>query len=487
MSEKIGRNDPCPCGSGKKYKHCCLRTKPVSIDSIRERERDASDQLTRAMIRYVLDNFEDLTLDAWEDFHLGEVSRRFSWTADEQMIFMPYLLFHWNPEFVGRRKKALPDGGVIAHSFLRTSGHRLSELERQILEQAMKQPVSFYQVLSSKPGESISLADVLTGSETEVMERTASGQARPGDLLYGSVWAVPGITVLGYCAPIKIPPSWKAEIIWLRKGLRRRIAKQNRALTTEDLLRYADEIRATYLFIRDSLNKPPRLSNTDGDPLVFHTLTFQIESAEAAFEALAPLAVGRSKEELLDGAEFDQAGRLRSVRLDWLKKGNAKISSWDNTVLGSIRISERSLVAEVNSESRATRLRAEIEKRLGASATHQSTAAQTVEEMLAESKKREQRSSKVNKEADDDFLRDPEVRKHLQEHVQKQVEAWAHEKIPLLGGRTPMQAVRDPDGREIVEALLLDWERRTEEGIYQPGIRPDFNAVRKVLNLGPTS
>ena len=22
--EKIGRNDPCPCGSGKKYKHCCL-------------------------------------------------------------------------------------------------------------------------------------------------------------------------------------------------------------------------------------------------------------------------------------------------------------------------------------------------------------------------------------------------------------------------------------------------------------------------------
>lgn len=23
-SEKVGRNDPCPCGSGKKYKHCCL-------------------------------------------------------------------------------------------------------------------------------------------------------------------------------------------------------------------------------------------------------------------------------------------------------------------------------------------------------------------------------------------------------------------------------------------------------------------------------
>jgi uncharacterized protein YecA (UPF0149 family) len=23
--QKVGRNDPCPCGSGKKYKVCCLK------------------------------------------------------------------------------------------------------------------------------------------------------------------------------------------------------------------------------------------------------------------------------------------------------------------------------------------------------------------------------------------------------------------------------------------------------------------------------
>ncbi|NOQ18309.1 MAG: hypothetical protein GQ507_03620 [Dehalococcoidales bacterium] len=23
--KKVGRNEPCPCGSGKKYKHCCGR------------------------------------------------------------------------------------------------------------------------------------------------------------------------------------------------------------------------------------------------------------------------------------------------------------------------------------------------------------------------------------------------------------------------------------------------------------------------------
>ena len=27
-AEKIGRNDPCPCGSGKKYKKCCGCNEP---------------------------------------------------------------------------------------------------------------------------------------------------------------------------------------------------------------------------------------------------------------------------------------------------------------------------------------------------------------------------------------------------------------------------------------------------------------------------
>ena len=25
MSKSVGRNDPCPCGSGKKFKKCCLQ------------------------------------------------------------------------------------------------------------------------------------------------------------------------------------------------------------------------------------------------------------------------------------------------------------------------------------------------------------------------------------------------------------------------------------------------------------------------------
>ena len=27
---RTGRNDPCPCGSGKKFKHCCESKKPAA-------------------------------------------------------------------------------------------------------------------------------------------------------------------------------------------------------------------------------------------------------------------------------------------------------------------------------------------------------------------------------------------------------------------------------------------------------------------------
>ena len=28
-AQKVGRNDPCPCGSGKKYKACCGKNQPA--------------------------------------------------------------------------------------------------------------------------------------------------------------------------------------------------------------------------------------------------------------------------------------------------------------------------------------------------------------------------------------------------------------------------------------------------------------------------
>lgn len=52
MSKRIGRNKPCPCGSGKKYKHCCLSTdqdklSPAMPGSPRQHE------LNREAVEYI--------------------------------------------------------------------------------------------------------------------------------------------------------------------------------------------------------------------------------------------------------------------------------------------------------------------------------------------------------------------------------------------------------------------------------------------------
>jgi hypothetical protein len=47
-----GRNDPCPCGSGKKYKKCCL-------------EKDEQEQLAK-MVNMFPEKRSESSIDEWE-------------------------------------------------------------------------------------------------------------------------------------------------------------------------------------------------------------------------------------------------------------------------------------------------------------------------------------------------------------------------------------------------------------------------------------
>jgi TolA-binding protein len=79
---KIGRNDPCPCGSGKKYKKCCMASdeaaaraarpaQPAAVPARRPslashaREHDERDELTEAS-NAVVDLVQAGNLDAAE-------------------------------------------------------------------------------------------------------------------------------------------------------------------------------------------------------------------------------------------------------------------------------------------------------------------------------------------------------------------------------------------------------------------------------------
>src|SRR5258708_14176389 len=114
-------------------------------------------------------------------------------------------------------------------------------------------------------------------------------------------------------------------------------------------------------------------------------------------------------------------------------------------------------------------------------AIHQSTKAQTPEEMVKNAPK--PATHKVDET--EEILRDPEARKQWQEMLQRQVEGWIHTKIPILGGKTPLQAVLDPDGKEIVEALWRKGERGADRHAFPGNLPPRIGTLRRSLKSSP--
>jgi len=53
----------------------------------------------------------------------------------------------------------------------------------------------------------------------------------------------------------------------------------------------------------------------------------------------------------------------------------------------------------------------------------------------------------------------PEAHELAQAMVAAHYEGWIHEEIPALGGIAPAEAVKEPAGREKVEALIAQMER----------------------------
>src|ERR1035441_7350444 len=88
LSGKIGRNDPCPCGSGRKYKRCCLPKQPPSQDRLWARQREASDQLMREMMRFAARKFGKDIEEAWQDFNMSDLPGQFVDRTTEDQIFM---------------------------------------------------------------------------------------------------------------------------------------------------------------------------------------------------------------------------------------------------------------------------------------------------------------------------------------------------------------------------------------------------------------
>ena len=481
----IGRNDPCPCGSGKKYKKCCLaETKVVSTEEfhyqrLSEAYNRGFDRMAEYAGRLLGPEALDLSMAEYGMAIGGEVI-----PADEDFhrqmpLFTPWMIFNWPIKPVSSSKKIKElEGKTIAEMYMQDHGPRMDSLERRVAEASNRVPYRFFEVVQVDPGKCVHLRDVLTGAEHTVQERSGSQYMLSGDLIFGRVTAVDQVKMFIGLAPYVIPPAFKIGLIELRNRLK--AGKQE--ITDADIEVAEVEIRRTYLEIDQHLHHPPTICNTDGDPLEQHKLVFQVDSAETVLAELASLSVTESEKEILGQARFDKDGSLQKADWDWSRLGHKHSRGMSNTVLGNLSLEGKKLTVRVNSAERAKKIRKMIEKRLGSGVRFK------MDEIIPlrpqEAWTSAQEPAKHTPSSHESLMQNPEVQEYLAETMQAHWEGWVDMKIPALGHSTPRESILTADGREAVEALLNDFERGKA---IQPELdelnRRGVQRVREMLGL----
>ena len=217
---KPARNDPCPCGSGKRFKHCCLiaRSVPAAApaDLTWRRLRALLDGYATELLRFIAEAYGPLAIhEAWDKF-TGHEEVEFDPNTPLIQLFMPWFFHCWAPDHLATEvvDKSLHDV-IPTKAYLAVKGRRLDPLLRRYLESVLTAPFTFFEVLACDPGTGMTLRDVMTQEEHEVTERAASQGMQLGDLLFGQLASVDRLTMLEACNGFAIPPMEKAPIIEL--------------------------------------------------------------------------------------------------------------------------------------------------------------------------------------------------------------------------------------------------------------------------------
>lgn len=295
--------------------------------------------------------------------------------------------------------------------------------------------------------------------------------------MFARILTLDGISITIGTAPHIIPSHCHIELLDFRKELEK---EHGKPITPELLRKEGDNLRLYYFDLMDELfNKPmPVLHNTDGDLYEFCTIHFKLNiSPLVALDKLLPLTLSNNSKEFLEEAKKDKNNQVKQIKLPWLKSGNKKHKQWDNTLMGNITISAGKITVEVNSKVRAETIIKLINNILGNNVSYQKTKVKSVDKKLLSVK-----PSKHNKSEKIGINNSPEAQAFFKDYMKKHWNNWLNESIPILDGLTPYQAAKTKDGREKLEALLLDFDRKNESS-QDNLLRPNVDELRKKLGL----
>jgi hypothetical protein len=479
----IGRNDPCPCGSGKKYKKCCLQKEVAAAP---RKTLDFGYESNLAVRRKAVDKLDALLRETAYQDEVAEFIEGF-----------------WSPIFVDAetvkalradsvarrplepqlplaiRNALLIDEAFPAEYFLAQAPERFNALERDFLQRFIEARITFIQLREFFPEAGYTLVeDLFDGKSFKLFDKAFSQSGSPHAIVSARLVPLPDGRghVLEQIGLGVFFPEDKAVIVSALEDACRRFStiesgKPRRGkvppsaihtlLSEEPMLVYEIEI---LMACRNLVQVPPKLANTDGDPLIQIEARYRCDDPRAMMDAL--LAQRNISHETTDGAEVFAwvnrqdtligLARLYPKRGELVAETNSRIRhrKWEKKLqsLGRLTLLEK---RETPVDFETIRKGAPA-GRLGSSKTPSMKGPLPAEDMAA-------------------LL--PQIKAQL-------AERWLKEKIPMLGGKTPVQAAKSTEGRKQLKELFAyieSMEARRPAGAMDAGW--DVGEMKKRLGL----
>lgn len=201
MSDKPGRNDPCYCGSGQKYKKCHM-----PIDKAKEKEtralKIAATYLREDILEFAQDEafavpFAQALPLFWNNLY--ELENADEMAEDEARIFFDWFAFDY----------PLEGGGRVLDEYAAQFREDLSTAQEKTLAAWLAAgPLSGYELLEYA-GQNLTLREIMTGEEVTVFESAGHGNMKPGDVVLARI--VPVIDHLEFTTDVPYIPAAEVE------------------------------------------------------------------------------------------------------------------------------------------------------------------------------------------------------------------------------------------------------------------------------------
>lgn len=483
MSEKPGRNTPCPCGSGKKYKKCCglnqqqggyVQT-PESWFPDSQRTGTLWDDYMDvipfvAMFGNKVMNFDEdgpefkkLVSDFEKQFNPGEKG---GITDSFFMSWMHFdLRFGISLETVAERLLSDP----MISNLMEPGPSHIRHLSESYL--------TFYEIISSTLRPDITTVRELgTGKNFSVLHvrELFEIDPKPGEIFFARRIGLPERSIF-YTTPYiydpETQPQFKRSVLAqekdFTKGPRAELFSADRQFAESQ--KEAAPFWAFYILQgkRPNPSQMPNfaLATTDGEEFVLTEIHFRIKDEVALRKRLS----------VLRSFQYNK----KDDSWTWMKSKRRNYPDAPRTILGHFSIQGDFLIAETNSKERAFRLRSKLKDHLSSLITYEKTLYRDMFDMPELSSEEIEAMEKANKELN--------ARPEIQEAIKKNLEhhyfnEWPKSKLPALGGLSPLQASRRRNERPRLEALIDDIDRlQNMPTSKMPEI--DTNKLRRLLGL----